>query len=163
MNMSIENNLKILAQKEGMDDISLFFRQYETFEEIPVFSFFDNINFLSEMSFNEKNKVLIKHAIILLKTIKEFEKRSIDENKNKYFFCVSIRDWDIDDYEEINCVTPCVYISTRKTWLASYPKLIERNTVEENLILEYLSSIGEAGFKVRRACSDKEITRVYIL
>ena len=163
MSTNIEKHLSSLAKKEGMDDLSIFFRPYETFEEIPVFSFFDNISFLSGMNFNEKNKIIIKYAIDLLIKIRAFYGTLNGISKRECFFCISIRDWDIDDYEEINCVTPCIYISTKKIWLTSCAKLIERNSIEEYLVLEYLSSIGETRFKIKRARNNEEITRIYML
>lgn len=161
--MNIEKNFKKLVEIEGMNDMSIFFRPYKTFEEIPIFSRFDNIEFLSDVSFNKKNKLLIKHAIMLLKEIRNESKIRLKKDKEEYFSCISLVDWEEDEYEEINCITPCIYVSRRKTWLMSSLNLVQGNSIEENLILEYLCSLDEKEFDVRRSNKNKDFTRIYII
>lgn len=161
--MNLEKNLKKLVEIEGMNDMSIFFRSYETFEEIPIFSRFENIKFLSDMSFNKKNKILINHAVTLLKAIRNEGKIRLKEEKEEYFSCVSLIDWEEDEYKEINCITPCIYVSRRKSWLMSRLNLVQGNSIEENLILEYLCSLGEKEFDVRRSNNNKDFTRIYVI
>lgn len=61
--IKLEKKMQELIKKEELNDSSIFFSDYDTFEEIPLFSRWENISFLSSLSFNEKNKVLIKKRL----------------------------------------------------------------------------------------------------
>ncbi|MBI0028407.1 hypothetical protein H3S88_10680 [Gilliamella sp. B14448G11] len=157
-----DKEMQFLIKKEGLDDFSVFFSDYETFEEIPLFSRFKHISFLSSLSFNEKNKILIKKCLELINTCKLKVKDYIDDkNINNYFICVSLTDWE--DYEEINCLTPNIYISRKKNWLLSLLKLKHSQTIEENLIREYLFSIKEFDYTVLISKDFEAYKRVYIV
>ncbi|BDR57620.1 Imm15 family immunity protein [Xylocopilactobacillus apicola] len=60
------SNINDLIKAEGLDDLQALFAKYETFEEIPIFSRFSHISFLSSLSFNEKYKVLLKTGLDLV-------------------------------------------------------------------------------------------------
>lgn len=154
--IDFDKEMQKLIKKEGLDDPSIFFADYDTFEEIPLFSRWKNISFLSPLSFNEKNKVLIKTGLELIHNSKKCECNDIDD----YFICLSLTNWD--DYEEINCLTPNIYISRRKEWLLSNLKLRETQTIEENIIREYLFSLGLPDRKVFISEGFSENKRVYI-
>ncbi|BDR57621.1 Imm15 family immunity protein [Xylocopilactobacillus apicola] len=76
--------------------------------------------------------------------------------KNAILSPVSITDWD--NYEEINCLIPNLFISPRKDWLLSKLKLRSTQTVEENLVLEYLFSLDRMDYKVYRQMILKNIS-----
>ena len=158
----LEKKLQHLIKKEGLDNYSIFFSEYKTFEEIPLFSRFKHISFLSSFSFNKKKKILIKKSIELIDECKLNAKHYInDKNLSDFFICVSITDWD--DYEEINCLTPNIYISRKKNWLLSHLKLKHSQTIEENIIREYLFSIKEFDYTVLISNTFKDYKRVYII
>ncbi|MBI0552091.1 Imm15 family immunity protein [Pectobacterium parmentieri] len=154
----IDKEMRKLIKKEGLDNPSIFFADYDTFEEIPLFSRWKNISFLSFLSFNEKNKVLIKKCLDLI-----YENRTIINNENigDYFICLSLTNWD--DYDEIGCLTPNIFISLRKKWLLSFLNLRETQTIEENITREYLFSIGVSDCSVFISDNFKENKRVYVV
>ncbi|BDR55701.1 Imm15 family immunity protein [Xylocopilactobacillus apis] len=147
-------NMNDLIKAEGLDDPLTLFAEYETFEEIPVFSRFSHISFLSSLSFNEKNKVL-------LKTCLDLAEKCNSSIKPDHFICVSITDWD--NYEEINCLTPNLFVSQRKDWLLSKLKLKSTQTVEENLVREYLNSLDRLEYDVYTAIDFKKYKRIYVV
>lgn len=151
-----------LLKKEGLDNIELYFSDYDTFEEIPLFSRWANIHFLDEIDFDEKNKILICEAIELVSNILKEAPDYLGEQFNEYFICVSITNWE--DIEDINCITPNIYISKRKTWLLSYLNMEKKNSYEEGLIDTYLSSLGLNEYISYVTHNfDKESRRVYII
>ncbi|MBW7619901.1 Imm15 family immunity protein [Citrobacter portucalensis] len=155
-----DKEMQKLIKKEGLNDSSIFFSDYETFEEIPLFSRWKNISFLSSLSFNEKNKVLIKKGLELIADGNSCSHNYMD-NVSNYFICLSLTNWD--DYEEINCLTPNIFISRRKEWLLSNLKLRETQTIEENIIREYLFSLGASDCKVFISDGFSKSKRVYII
>lgn len=158
--IKLEKKMQELIKKEELNDSSIFFSDYDTFEEIPLFSRWENISFLSSLSFNEKNKVLIKKTLELIADCNSCSRNYID-NVNDYFICLSLTNWD--DYGEINCLTPNVFVSRRKGWLLSKLKLRETQTIEENIIREYLFSLGFSDCKVFISASFSENKRVYVI
>lgn len=158
--IKFDKEMQKLIKKEGLNDSSIFFSDYDTFEEIPLFSRWKNISFLSSLSFNEKNKVLIKKGLELIADSHSCSNNYID-NVNNYFACLSLTNWD--DYEEINCLTPNIFVSRKKEWLLSNLKLRETQTIEENIIREYLFSLGVADYKVFISEGFSKSKRVYII
>ena len=157
-----EKEMQLLIKKEGLDDLLVFYSDYETFEEIPLFSRFKHISFLSSLSFNEKNKILIKKCIELVYKCKLNAKNYIGpKNINEYFICVSLTDWD--NYKDVNCLTPNIYVSRKKNLLFQLLKLKYSQTIEENLIREYLSSIQEFDYDVVISRGFEKYKRVYIV
>lgn len=160
-----EKNFLSLMRNEGLDNYSHYFSEFDSYEEIPLFSRYKNIEFLDSMSFNDKNKYLIKNGISIVKYIIELAPKILNKKEmDEFFICLSIMDWDLDDYNEINCLTPNIYVSRKKTWLLSCLKLTQKNTIEENLVKEYLCSLNVKNSGVYVAnTSNIEFKRVYIL
>ncbi|WP_080752628.1 Imm15 family immunity protein [Pectobacterium fontis] len=50
-------------EQEGLNEESIYLRDYQAFEEIPLFSSFENISLLGSLSFDDKNKFLIKKVL----------------------------------------------------------------------------------------------------
>lgn len=158
--IKIDKEMQKLIKKEGLDDPSIFFSDYDTFEEIPLFSRWKNISFLSSFSFNEKNKALIKKGLELVSESISCSQNYID-NVSDYFICLSLTNWN--DYEEINCLTPNILISRRKEWIHSNLKLREAQTIEENIIREYLFSLDLFNCKVLISDGFNKNKRVYVI
>ncbi|PWC17627.1 hypothetical protein DDT52_15475 [Brenneria roseae subsp. roseae] len=147
MKGQFERELELLIEYEGLNNESIYLRDYQDFEEIPLFSRFESISFLESLSFDEKNKILIKKGIELVEKSTNLVKEKLSENNFlDYFSCLTLT--DIDDFHEINCFTPNIFISKRKIWLLYHLNLIQKNTVEENLIKEYLVSLGRERYMV---------------
>lgn len=160
--INIEKELKKLIKKEKLDKPEVYYANYETYEEPPLFSRFSYISFLQDLSFDEKNKILIKTAIELankaLKQVNQYLTHGIEE----YFICVVLTNWD--DIDEFNCIKPRIFISRRKSWILSHLKLIQKNTVQELLITCYINELGFNDFKVyRTTLDDKENETIYIV
>lgn len=157
-----EKEMEKLKKKEGLDDLSIFFADYETFEEIPLFSRWNNISFLSSLTFNEKNKVLVESSInIVSLCLKEAENYLKKEELDDYFICTTLTGWD--DYDEINCLNANIFISRRKSWLLTHLNLSKRNSIEENLISEYLLSFSNPNLDVFCANEFEFNKRVFLV
>lgn len=162
--VNIEGKFNSLIKKEKLNDFSIYFRNYESYEEIPLFSRYENISFLSDFSFNEKNKMLIRKGIELVRCIRDLSLSYLSENECKdYFICLSITDWDLNDYKEINCLSPHIYVSRKKEWLLSCLEFTQKSSIEENLIKEYLCSLNLNGSDVYVTKKSTSINRVYVL
>ncbi|MBF7977793.1 MULTISPECIES: Imm15 family immunity protein [Rahnella] len=161
---NFEDEFNTLIKKEKLNDLSIYFSDYESYEEIPLFSRYKNISFLSELSFNEKNKILIRKGIELIRHVSEVSLSYLKEDETEdYFICLSITDWDFDDYKEINCLSPHIYISRKKEWLLSCLELTQKNSIEENLVKEYLTFLDLNSCDVYVSGKCTNTNRVYIL
>lgn len=162
MTTKLDNEFKTLIKKEGLDQFDIYFRQFDDFDEIPLFSRFNHIAFLSALSFNEKNKLLINLGIKLIDRILANAGNYLNSDEfSEYFICLTILDWD--DYQEIDCLTPCIFVTRRKKWILANLKLKAQSSIEENLIDEYLYSLGlpEYGAFSHNSEND-EYKRIYI-
>ena len=144
---ALEMELSLLVEKEGLNNPEVYYKDYESFEEIPLFSRWDHISFLQSYSFNEKNKILIRKGLELVSFV---EKKSIKHLKaselKDYFACLTITDWD--DYEEKNCLSVNIFITRKKQWILSHLRLKQKSSIEENLVKEYLCSLNADEFDV---------------
>ena len=163
MSIDLKQELIHLIKKEGLDKAEIYYRNYEHFEEIPLYSRWYHIDFLSLFKFNEKNKVLIKLGIELIESAYASSTDHLKEAELKeYFICLTITNWD--DYEEIQCLGINVFISRKKSWLLPQLDLRQKSSIEENLINEYLLSLNKRDFAVFVTNEvDEESKRVYIL
>ncbi|MCL1824615.1 MAG: Imm15 family immunity protein [Betaproteobacteria bacterium] len=141
MKNSLDKSFERLVKKEDLDNFEVYFRKYTDFEEIPLFSRYAHISFLRSLSFNEKNKFLIKKGLELIdKIIQKSSDYLKPDDIEDYFICLSVSDWD--DYEEINCLTPSIFITRRKKWILSHLSFRKKYSIEEYLIEEYLNSLS---------------------
>lgn len=161
---TVEDEFKSLIKKEKLNDFANYFNDYESYEEIPLFTRYKNISFLSDFSFNEKNKILILKGLELLRSIRMMASNYLNESEMKnYFICLTITSWDLSDYNEINCLSPNICVSRKKQWLLSCLELTQKNSIEENIIKEYLYSLNLANRGVYVTKKTASINRVYIL
>ena len=156
------DEMKMLLKKEGLLQKDLYFADYETFEEVPLFSLWHHIDFLKDFTFDEKNTILINQAIGLADNAYKNSVESLAQNADEYFICVSVTGWD--EAEEINCITPNLFISRRKTWLLSCLALEQHHTPQEVLINRYLAASGLEGYQAysSKSAKDDEV-RIYIV
>ncbi|MGK2889012.1 MAG: Imm15 family immunity protein [Candidatus Malihini olakiniferum] len=63
MNSLFDRKLDLLIEYEGLNEESVYICDYQDFEEVPLFSRFDNISFLYSLSFDAKKKILIKKGL----------------------------------------------------------------------------------------------------
>jgi len=106
---------------EHLSDMSIYFANYETFEEIPLVSRDKNISFLSGFVLKEKNEILLRCAISHLDYVVDF----VDENKiinENYFICLSIIDFK-DTLDELDFLRINFFVSNKTSWLLSHLKL----------------------------------------
>lgn len=157
-----EEEIINLLNTEGFTNMQIYFADHDTFEELPLFSRWENIEFLKDLDFDEKNKVLIKIATNLIEKVKNempfYSQHHIDE----YFICVSITSWE--DIDEINCLTPAIFISRKARWILSCLELQENEFSEKLLIDKYIKSLGMDNYK-SYATKDFSSTRdrIYII
>lgn len=136
----LNNKIQSLIKKEGLDRPHVFFANYETFEEIPLFSRWAHIDFLKKYDFAQRNKILIQLACdVTNRTINEAQKHS-NLNFDEYFICISITDWD--DIDELGCISPNIFISRRKTWILPLLELREIESSETNMLKAYLHTLN---------------------
>lgn len=159
---SFDREMKRLLHKEGLDNADVYYADYDTFEEIPLFSRWNQISFLSSLSFDEKNKLFIRKSAELVSYYHDKSKEYLDKDEQKdYFICMSLTGWD--DCEEINCLTPNIVLSRRKGWLLTHLKLKKTGSDEERLVKQYLSSLALTDFDVFVSEGGKANKRVYVV
>ncbi|EOA4404554.1 Imm15 family immunity protein [Citrobacter amalonaticus] len=158
----LNKQIRTLIKKEKLDNQNVFFADYESFEEIPLFSRWSHVNFLEKYSFDKRNEILLEQAIKLVDEAIVNAELVPGLDFNEYFICVSIMDWG--DIEELGCITPNIYISKRKNWLLPLLELREYESFEVKMIKKYVSNLGLRGKKV---CVSKsyggENDRIYIV
>lgn len=156
-----DKKMQSIIKKERLDDPSILFSDYETFEEIPLFSRWSHIYFLKNMPFDSNNKFLIKHAIRLSDHAMEIACAKKNPDLDDFFCCVTLTNWDYVD--EINCITPNIYVTKRASWLFSYVKLKKTMSEEEVLITNYINEIGLIGYSTYVSGASVDVSRVYIV
>jgi len=163
LNMNhIDKKIHNLIKKEGLDDPKVYFSEYETFEELPLFSRWNDISFLSHLSFDEKNKVLLKVAMNLLKKNATLAKSIVNDVELADFFsCITITGWD--DAAEMGSLRPNILLTRRKKWLLSNLNLKQSDVPEAKLIKYYLSSISAFNYSVLTSNGFEKNKRVYII
>ena len=62
----LNKQIRTLIKKEKLDNQNVFFADYESFEEIPLFSRWSHVNFLEKYSFDKRNEILLEQAIKLV-------------------------------------------------------------------------------------------------
>jgi hypothetical protein len=157
----LDSRIEKIIKKEGFYNDEIYYADYDSFEEIPLFSRWKSISFLKDNSFDENNKLLISHAISLAEYAITVSYRKAKEKHEDFFCCVTLTKWD--DIEEINCITPNIYISRKKKWLFSYVKLKKTASREESLIMKYINELGLVGYGVYISGESSNIRRVYII
>jgi hypothetical protein len=158
----MDAKVKKLLIKEGFDNEELFYADYETFEEIPLFSRWHHIEFLKNRTLNDNNLLLISNAIGLSENANSIAREKLGDAYSEYFCCVTLTQWDC--VGEINCITPNLYITRRKSWLFSYVKLHKTNSKEEVVTTQYINSLGVLGYGVYTSnLVDGSVNRVYIV
>ncbi|WP_434526879.1 Imm15 family immunity protein [Photorhabdus asymbiotica] len=141
---------------------NLFKTEYETFEEIPLFSRCIRINFLKKYDFDKRNELLLEHATKLVDKVIANAPSILGVDFNDYFSCISITKWDC--ISEFGCISPNFYISKRKTWLLSHLRLREVNSAEIKMVKGYLSKLNINKKKVYISKDyDSENKRIYTL
>jgi hypothetical protein len=159
---SLDKELSLLMEKEGLHNHDIYYKNYEDFEELPLYTRVTHIAFLSQLSFNDKNKILIKKGIELITlAVRESVNYLSATEQKEYFICLTLSDWD--DYDEINCLDVRIFITRRKKWILSYLKLKHKSSLEENLAREYLFSLGANEFEVFVPNNNEKYKRVYII
>ncbi len=164
MNEIMKRRFKQLVKNEGLDKVEIYFKKFEDFEEYPLFSRNSEIAFLSKLSFDDKNKLLIFKTLEVIDSIVLAKKRYLNKiEADDYFICLTVTDWE-DGEIEFGCLTPHVFVSRRKNWLLKHLQLGVHHTKEEMLINNYLSSLG---YKNHHALTPKnqdvDSKRVYVM
>ncbi|WP_148873174.1 Imm15 family immunity protein [Serratia marcescens] len=158
----LDKQMQLLIKKEKLDDQNIFFEEYETFEEIPLFSQWSYVDFLKKYSFDKRNEILLEKSIKLTDEAMANAKLVPGLDFNEYFICVSIVDWY--DIEERGCISPSIYVSRRKRWLLPLLGLREIESSEINMIKKYLINLN---IKKKVICVSKshgyENDRIYIV
>lgn len=157
-----DKEIRQLIKKEGLDNPDIFFANYDTFEEMPLFSWWSSISFLVGLSFNERNKFLINHSINLVRHNNLIANNYIErDGLGDYFICLTLTGWE--NIEETRGLKTNIYVSRRKQWLLSNLNLRQTNTIEENLTREYLFSLGITDFNVFISAGFAKNKRVYVI
>lgn len=151
-----------LVRKEKLDNPRLYFGDYKTFEEIPLFSRWSHINFLKKYNFNERNKALLKQAITLTDEAMAKGMHVKELDYDEYFICVSITSWDYID--ELGCISPNVFVSKRRGWLLPLLDLKEFESPEISMLKTYLYDLNISEKKVYVSISyGNDDDRIYIV
>ncbi|HAV1239794.1 TPA: hypothetical protein JGU28_004587 [Salmonella enterica] len=151
-----------LIKKEKLDDPSVLFGDYGTFEEIPLFSRWAHINFLKKYNFDKKNKILLEQAIAVVNETMINSNRMPNLDASEYFICTSVTSWDYID--ELGCISPNIFVSKRKSWILPLLGFREFNSPETNMLKAYLYDLNISG---KTVCVSKsygnENDRVFIV
>lgn len=158
----LDSKIKKILENEGFYNDEIYFSDYDSFEEIPLFSRWKSVSFLKDTPFDENNKLLISHAVKLAEhAMKVSFLNTKKEEYEDFFCCVTITKWDSMD--EINCITPNIYITRKKKWLFSYVKLRKTASKEEILTIKYINELGLTDYSVYISGKNDSVRRVYII
>lgn len=157
----LDSKIRKIIKNEGFYNDEIYCADYDSFEEIPLFSRWKNISFLKDTSFDENNKLLISHAVNLAEHAIKVSCLNAGETHGDFFCCVTLTKWDSVD--EINCITPNIYITRKREWLFSYVKLKQTDSKEEKLTMKYIKELDLTDYGVYVSGQCDNIRRVYII
>lgn len=158
----IDKKIYKLIEKEGLYNDEVYFADYETFEEIPLFSRWSQVDFLKGRAIDDNNLLLISHAISLSDYANNSAYTRLGSECLDYFCCVTLTKWDCID--EIKCITPNLYISRRKSWIFSYVKFHKSHSKEELTTMKYIKKLGISNYGVYISkLVNGNVNRVYIV
>jgi hypothetical protein len=134
----------------------------DEFDEPPLFSRCEDVAFLSQIDGSQRGIVLMKCAI-------EESDRAADflagiENREHYFVCLTVLDWELVAEGAQPVPTPCLFVSPRaELELATFECL--RPLTPEGLAVErWVESLGRADLCVGETIShgEDEGLRIYV-
>ena len=158
----LDSKIKKILKNEGFYDDEIYCADYDSFEEIPLFSRWKSVSFLKDTPFDENNKLLISHAVKLAEHAMKVSFLNTEKDEHEDFFCcVTLTKWDSID--EINCITPNIYITRKKKWLFSYVQLRQTASKEEILTIKYINALGLSDYGVYISGKNDSVRRVYII
>lgn len=158
----VDKKIQQLIKKEGLKDPALFFADYDTLEEIPLFSRWDDISFLSLLSFDEKNKILLNSAIKLVTNQTKLAENWLGKDRSADFLaCVTLTGWN--DAEKMGSLRPNILLTRRKKWLLSHLNLKHAKVSEEKLTAKYLTAISASQFCALTSDGFSLNKRVYVI
>jgi hypothetical protein len=99
-----KSDFENLIRGEGLDNIEAFMEPVDLFEEVPLYSRFAQLSFLSEVPPIEKNKLLIRAATWQLSNIVTYCMKRDDARASDFYCMLSILDWE--DFDAGGLVTP---------------------------------------------------------
>lgn len=132
-----------LIKKESLDDLSIFIKDYETFEEIPLVSRYSHLDFIC--SFIEKKDTqafLLSLSYFYLINIKLYAKKNLTPTElSSFFICLTFNDFE--DLKDIGYCIPNFFV-TRKLNMFDFLNTHDNKTIiKDYLLLE--SAFSETG------------------
>jgi len=156
----------LLARKEGMDNLDLFIRDYETFDEIPLLSREQHLKIMDGLfASNLIQDALINLSWFYLNNICFHAKSKLDEAQfDNFFACLT---FDLSDKDFWGFYVPSILV-TRKISLFKFVLDLEKNSSsggKSDLFSSFVNLGLENSFVFCRSTDNKlsDISRQYAI
>jgi hypothetical protein len=152
-----------LLRQEGWDDFPRWIVELQDFDEVPLYSRYAQIDFLSHLPFPERNRLLVRTAADYLARLVTYVEDLKSSGQSADLFCMlSILDWDDwDESEGQSLLTPAMFITNPSREILSYMPLAITSSPHGELIKSWLP---QGDFLVcDNALPDPRVERVYVL
>jgi hypothetical protein len=87
---------QVLANNDLLDLDGLM-SYHGHFDELPLFAVSADVSFLNGLSYDERNRTLMRTAVAYLETILEHSRRYYEGREYDYFCAVTVTDWELFD------------------------------------------------------------------
>lgn len=120
---------KDILKKENLLNLEVFIRVYQTFEEIPLVSRYQNLRFLNERINKEDWQIfLVNLALFLLNNIELYARSRLSPEEYKhYFVCITFP--DLNDINTSGYAIPNFFV-TRKNNLLRYLNVSQSDSLD---------------------------------
>lgn len=123
-----------LIQKESLDNLSIFIKDYETFEEIPLVSRYKHLDFI--YSYIEKKDIqsfLLSLSYFYLINIKCYAKKHLTPSElSNFFICLTFNNFE--DLRDIGYCIPNFFV-TKKLDMFDFLNICDSKAVIEDYLL----------------------------
>jgi len=155
-----------LIKKENLFDLSIFIKEYSSFEEVPLVTRYSHIDFLNKFIDQEDiQSFLINLGFFLLNNINFYAKKNLSPDEFKEFF-VCMTFCNFEDYEETGYIIPNIFV-TRKKGSFSYLKEAKRQYTGDTNLKQALINCNLLGsfyyLTTETLDEDSDILRIYAI
>ncbi|MFD8595648.1 Imm15 family immunity protein [Kitasatospora sp. NPDC059646] len=143
--MEFEHDFDNLLADEDLDSFEEFLGPLETFDEVPLYSRYSQLDFLAPLTRPEANAWLVRAAVTYLERLAAHVAGRADD-----FFCmVSITGWD--DYRDGDFLTPSIWYTRAGNGVLDHLSLTPATGDEARFVTEAVA--GTDGAQVLTSAS----------
>ncbi|MFC5186796.1 Imm15 family immunity protein [Actinomadura harenae] len=154
-----DDGFDALLAGEGLDDLDGFFGPVEDFDEVPLYSRYAQLEFLSGLPWPERNALLVRRAVECLARLAV---RAAERGEGDFFAMVTVAGWD--EYHDGGFLMPSIWYTRPSNGTLACLDLVAAADADARFVADAVSAV--AGARVLRVRSSEaepsRFERVYV-